>query len=112
MEPKKAVHAMREVLVKKGREVLMPRIARAFERLARREIARTRTTLTVARESDVARALREVQDIIVRHGLSPDVHTVVDGTLIGGWRLEGADHLVDKSFKKNLLSIYTSATQD
>ena len=35
----------------------------------------------------------------------------VDDSLIGGWRLEGRERLIDASYKELLLSIYNRATQ-
>ena len=41
MQPKKAVHALREVLVRQGRVSLLPKIGHAFVKLAERERARS-----------------------------------------------------------------------
>ncbi len=35
----------------------------------------------------------------------------IDSDLIGGWRMESGEHLIDNSYKKHLLTIYNAATQ-
>ncbi len=37
------------------------------------------------------------------------IETRVDETLIGGWRLEGREHLIDASYKHYLLDMYNRA---
>ena len=100
-DPKEAVAAMVQILKTQGRMELLPRIKRALVRLAAREAA-TRPRIYVAHEKDAKHALAKSG---VDHA---DVH--VDPTLIGGWRLEAGDSLVDNSFKKSLLSIYSNVT--
>ncbi len=112
MEPKKAVHALYETLKARGREVLMPRIANEFERLATREAQKHTLTLSIAHEKDTRTAKAQVKNVLSELGLdTDDVALAVDETLIGGWRLEGREHLVDASFKKQLLALYNRATQ-
>ena len=112
MEYKKALHALREMLVERGRLSLLPRIARAFERLAAREHSRTTMTLTVARDADIPKARKAaVEELAGAKIAETDLDICLDETLVGGWRLEGREHLVDASFKKYLLSLYNRATQ-
>ena len=69
-------------------------------------------TLTVAREKDERSAKSAVKDVLADMNASTkDVSVKVDESLIGGWRLEGREMLVDASWKKSLLSIYNRATQ-
>lgn len=108
--PSKAVHALAAMLKEHGREALLPRIARAFERLAQREARKDDVVLTVAREKDLAHAKKEVKEVLSSLGIeSSDLKTQVDDSLIGGWRLEGKEHLVDASYKQQLLNIFNSA---
>src|SRR3989344_2753508 len=92
--PLKAVSALREALVRCGREALLPRIARAFERIQERKAR--------ASVKDVLKQLR-IESRITK--------TRVDETMIGGWRLEGQGLLVDNSYKKHLLHLYSSITK-
>lgn len=112
MEPSKAVHAVHAQLKAQGRETLMPRIARAFERLAARESARTVVTLTVADKAHEHAAHKEATAILTKLGLEKiSIETHLDDTIIGGWRIEGREQLVDASYKKHLLAIYNLATR-
>jgi len=110
--PKKALEQLRENLETKGRMALMPRIALAFARIAERNTGKRGVTLTVAHESDERRAKSAIKDVLAEIQATPkDVTVKVDDSLIGGWRLEGRELLVDASWKRHLLSIYNRATQ-
>src|SRR3989344_4379762 len=111
MQPKKAVHALREVLVRQGRVSLLPRMGHAFVKLAERERARSEVVLSIARGKDERTAHKAVKKLLSdMEADSKDVTIQADETLIGGWRLEGKEQLVDASFKKQLLSIYNRTT--
>ncbi len=110
MAPGKAVHALRDKLVADGRQELLPRIGKAFARIAETELKRSGAFLTVARESDARTAEKEAKEVLAKLKIeSKSLKTVVDDSLIGGWRLEAGDHLVDASHKKQLLDIYNKA---
>lgn len=110
--PGKAVHALKEVLRKHGRESLMPRIARAFARVAGRQLQKSGYTLSLAHPADEARARAAATRALAAMGVQrPSVTTRTDDTLVGGWRLEGGDHLIDNSHKKHLLDIYKNVTK-
>ena len=112
MEPKAALHALRESLKTRGREALLPRIALAFERLAARQIQKDTVVISIAREKDAHAAKREAKEILDQIGSDGNnVEIRVDETLIGGWRLEGRGALVDASFKKSLLDMYNRAVR-
>ena len=108
---KEAVAKIREALEKRGRMSLLPKIGRAFARIAAREGAKRAVVLSVAHEKDAAVAMREMKDVLSEMGVeSDDVEVRLDETLIGGWRLEGRERLHDASYKKYLLSVYNRAT--
>lgn len=104
--PKKAIEALHAQLVRENRAGLMPHIARAFARVAQREHAKDRSVLFVAREHDASHAAHEAG----KYAEMKDHDTVVDSTLIGGWRLEHKDVLVDNSYKAHLLDIFNRVT--
>ena len=113
MPPKKAVTAMHELLLARGRQVLWPRIAIAFKRIAARAIARTSLVLSIAHERDERRARVGAKKALAEVQVeAANIEVKVDPTLIGGWRLEGAGLLLDASFKKHLLSLYNAATKE
>lgn len=101
--PKDAVKKVHDALSRRGRSALMRQIAHAFTRLAERESRKNRTVLYVARKEDEHHA---------RKASGADkAELVVDENLIGGWRFEEGEQLIDTSFKKHLLSIYNRAIQ-
>lgn len=111
MTPHKAVQATKESLERYGRGALMPRIARAFARLAERESKRNDVVLTVAREKDERHARTAAKTLLAELGVDADgLKTQVDDSLIGGWRLEGRGMLVDNSYKSTLQQIYNRVT--
>ena len=107
-----AVAALKKMLEARGRTALLPRIGRAFQRLAAKEANKNTCTLTVACQKDAQQAVKEVEKVLtdLRIG-ETDVHEIVDESLIGGWRLEGRGILIDTSWKNSLLSIYNRVTQ-
>lgn len=106
-DARKAVHALQDTLSKEGRSSLLPRIVRAFERLAEREMKKESALLSIAREKDERHAKSEVKSILDGLGIDPkDLKTQIDDTLIGGWRLEAKGVLVDASFKQQLIDLY------
>ncbi len=108
--PHKAVASLREALKRSGREALLPRIARAFERIAMQEKSRNTLTLSVAGEH-AAQAKKEAKQVLEIMQIDPEeVEVQTDQALIGGWRLEGREHLYDASYKKYLLDVYNRAT--
>jgi F0F1-type ATP synthase delta subunit len=112
MDAKDAVRAIHDRLAKEGRAVLLPRVAHAFMRIAERESRKSDYTLTVAREHDLAHAKKEMKALTGDLGIDVDnLKTQVDDSLIGGWRLEGNERLVDASYKKGLLDIYNGVTR-
>lgn len=109
-QPKKAVQQLVDSLKAHNREALLPRIARAFERIATRQMQKNAVVVIVAHEKDMAKAKREAKAFLDEVGAdASDLEGKIDETLIGGWRLEGRGQLVDNSFKKSLLEMYNHA---
>ncbi|HEY4500982.1 MAG TPA: F0F1 ATP synthase subunit delta [Candidatus Paceibacterota bacterium] len=105
--PKKAALALKMTLERHGRSMLLSRIPRALARIAAREERRDGVVLSLAREKDAASAHKEIAETLLKMGAKKeDIKTVIDSDLIGGWRLEGRGELIDRSHKKQLLSIY------
>lgn len=109
--PKEAVKALRTTLERHGRSNLLGRIGRAFARIAEREGAKNSVTLTIAHERDAHSAQKAVKTYLEELDVdSKDVVVKTDASMIGGWRLEGRERLIDASFKNHLLSLYNRAT--
>ena len=110
--PKDAVANLRKVLERHGRMRLLSKIGRAFARIAARESDKRAVVLSVAHAKDEAGAKRAAKEALRAMDSSAlEAEVRLDSTLIGGWRLEGRERLVDASFKKYLLSLYNRATQ-
>ena len=112
MEPGKAIAELKKSLEHSNRSSLLPKIARAFSRIAARQERKNTMTLSIARKKDAAHALRAAQTILAEQGIGEtDLCEIIDESLIGGGRLEGRGVLVDQSWKKSLLSMYNAVTQ-
>jgi F0F1-type ATP synthase delta subunit len=112
MEPHDAVRALHAKLVSEGREALLPRIAHALSRIGAQMNSRDRVTLTVADKAHQDAAIKSAAASIAKLGVEErNVAVHIDSTLIGGWRLEGKQTLIDSSYKKHLLAIYTESTR-
>lgn len=110
--PHAAVQALKAKLQADGRTALLPRVARAFARLAEREAGRSTVVLTVAREKDERHAKSAAKEVLAALDVEKEgLKTQVDDSIIGGWRLEGRGMLVDNSYKSKLLSIYNQVTK-
>ena len=103
MSPKDAVAAIAKVLRTRGRLALLPRVGRAFARMSAQGVAKSQSRITVARTED-AETARKASGLV-----NASIH--VDDSLIGGWRIEHGDTLVDVSYKKHLLTMYNRATR-
>ncbi|RJQ35384.1 hypothetical protein C4568_01040 [Candidatus Parcubacteria bacterium] len=109
--PHEAVAALKRMLEARGRASLFPKIGRAFARLAAKEASKNSFTLTVARQKDAQKAVKEVEKVLTDLKIGEtDLYEEVDESLIGGWRLQGRGLLIDNSWKSALLSIYNRAT--
>jgi len=110
MAPAKAVHELFELLKHTGREALMPRIAKAFARIAEREGAKQAMTISVAREKDERHAKSVAKEVLAKLGVeAKELLVRVDDSLIGGWRAEGREVLVDRSYKRRLVDLFNKS---
>lgn len=105
--PKKAVKSVHEALVARGRAGLLPRISKAFARLASRAEMKDSVILKIAKEKDKKTAVKKIKTLLADKNIkASEVSVSIDENLIGGWRLEGRELLRDASYKKQLLDIY------
>ena len=110
-KPKETIAKLRVILGRQGREALFPKIARAFARIAARENRKNTVTLSIARAKDERGARKAVAQFLKEMDVLPkDIRVETDEGLIGGWRLEGREHLVDASYKKYLLDLFQQVT--
>ena len=112
MNPTEAVKSLHALITQEGRMALFPGIARAFSQLASDVNMQDRVEITVSKSEDVVLATSAVQKVLGAIGIdSPTLHTKVDDTIIGGWRAQGSNILVDNSFKSHLLHLFRESTQ-
>jgi len=102
-EPYVIVKKVRATLITRGALALFPHIGHAFERIAERNMRRERSVVSIARKKDEKEA-RLAAD-------ARDAELVIDSSLIGGWRYEDKEVLVDNSFKRHLFAIYNRASR-
>lgn len=99
----KRVNAFVTLLVREGKQKLLPSILRAYARLVARD-ARRAPHITLARVSDTVEVQKHATTLF---GETP-AQVVIDDTLIGGWQLHHGSTFVDHSYKTALLSMYRS----
>lgn len=110
MQPSKAVSALAEVLTQHGRLALMPRIGKAFTRIAARNAQKRTIVLSVAREKDERAAKHAAAEVLAQlEKGKEEIEVKIDDSLIGGWRLEGSELLVDRSYKTRLLDLFSKS---
>ena len=102
-KPKKAIERLYAMLVTSGRTALMPGIARAFLRLAERDLRKHGSILYLAKKAHEKRARAATE--------AKEANVAVDPHLIGGWRLESEEQLIDASWKRHLLLLYNRVTK-
>lgn len=106
-KPAEAVKKLHESLERNGRLGLWPRISYAFRRLAQAQEKNSLMTITIADKKHEHRLRNEAAEALIDFEIDAGgIETRVDETLIGGWRLEGREHLIDASYKQYLLEMY------
>lgn len=106
MQPKELVKNLENTLRSRGHLQLSHKIAHALREAERRMGRGSESTLTIAKESEVASAKAEAAEHIDTNA----VRIVTDDSLIGGWVLATPNTRVDASFKKQLLDLYQKIT--
>ena len=97
-KPKAVVAKVRAALQARGGLALWPRIVYTFKQLTARKMRRHHSALFVARKKDEKTARRESG--------ARDAELVLDPNLIGGWRYEDKEGLIDATCKRHLLALY------
>ena len=110
--PKRAIDRLCELLEARARLELLPKIARAFKRIAERESRKDRIVLSVAHGKDEHWVPRKFKGLFNQVGIdTKDIETRIDNSLVGGWRLEGREMLLDASYKRYLLEMYNNVVE-
>lgn len=101
------VDALISTLKKSGKLKALPSILREFERIQLKKNSH-KPKLTIANESHKAGALKELEGKIA--GSSSDITITIDQNIVGGWRYENNDTLLDTSYKAALIELYRRIT--
>lgn len=94
------------VLKKKGHISLLPTILKEFEKYRMRDLDTKRVILTVAKSEDAEKYKSEASKYVATLDNEEHIGVKVDKRLIGGFKLESGDMVVDGSYKRRLLNLY------
>lgn len=102
---------LRAVLQKRGHERLWSQIIKLSARQLEAKLARVTPQLMVARADSVSEAA--IKEALLALGAAADTphQTRVDETLIGGFVLRVRGQLLDKSYKRALITLYENITK-
>lgn len=105
-EADRLVESLVALLKRKGHLSLRPAIAREYRRLSMLEGEKGRARVVLAREQDAAKFRNEIAEELAAISMTGESRQEYDGTLVGGYRIEHKDTVVDASYKTQLLSLY------
>lgn len=95
----------------RGHQRLLPSIVTELETKVKEQGEVGVLTLTVARSEDEAVFQGAIEKDQKDFGFDDvEVQTVVDDSVIGGYRIESREHLIDRTYKKALLEMYQKMT--
>lgn len=106
MTPEKALAHLDKVLARRGHEKLRKRILRATERMLARRSEFQVPTAYVANAETATHERRAISAALETLGADGPHHTEVDETLIGGFRIVAGGRELDRSYKRQLLTLY------
>ena len=90
-------------LKRRGHYKLLPVILREFEKIGSVQSVTEAGTLTCASEDEVERYRKELE----RYGISDtEVSVEIDENLVGGFRYEEKNTVIDGCYRKQLLNLY------
>ena len=88
----------------RGHMSLLPQIVRILER----EPKRVDATVLVAREIDKNRYKKDIESSLTELGAMNHV-VEIDSTIVGGFIVRAKTRVIDRSFRRSLVSIYYKA---
>jgi F0F1-type ATP synthase delta subunit len=105
-----ALANLREVLKTRGHERLWSQILKVSARELEAKLARVTPQLSVAKAGSTSEA--DVKAALVTLGAARETayDTSVDETLVGGFSLRVGGRLLDKSYKRALITLYEKIT--
>jgi len=76
-----------------------------------RELKKEETTVTVAKESDLAKLKGDIEEVLKNFDSNATYESKTDDSIIGGYIVKKGSTVVDGSYKHKLLSLYRTLTK-
>ena len=111
-EAEKVLARFYEVIKAHGHTGLLPHIPAELKKIEAREKVHHEATLVTA-DTKSRTKWSHAYDHYEKEGLLPKDatrHNVVDETIIGGYQIRTKDLLIDSSYKKSLIELYSKIT--
>ena len=93
------------VVRERGHRKLMRAIVREYERMQKLGSVKQHARVLVARESDKSRFEKDIAAALERVG-AKESRIEVDDRVIGGYRIESNEIVVDATYRRQLLELY------
>lgn len=107
-DPASVLPSLRTYLTQRGLQKMYPVVLRGLIEKIYRKNRTTKPKIIVAREKDFKKHHSAIQSILTELKTTEEPETRIDGSLIGGYIVQGASDRVDRSYKNKLLHIYRS----
>jgi len=98
------------LLKKRGHERLWSQVLRASLRVLEAKLKQSNAQITLANPDSLDKSV--ISQVLKELGAPSDNYTtVIDSTIIGGFKARSASKLIDKSYKTALLNLYRKITK-
>ena len=104
------LESLQSLLKKKGHERLYASILKDLLAKFEKDKQRNSIQVMVGREKDIPHLKESILEAMATLGTEKEFLSHVDTTLIGGFKIKSHDKVIDRSYKKQLLTIYRSLT--
>lgn len=109
-EATKRVERFVALLRRAGHIRLLPKILATYERATAERARRDGVVVSVAKEGDAHTHTSDIKKAAAEMGASHEALTIrTDETLVGGYSVKTRDKIIDRSFKRALVTIYHRA---
>lgn len=98
---------LKEVLDKRGHMALYERVLIDLQEIIT-QATETPTKITLAQLEDRKKHEQEITKILSEYKITEEPEYVADETIVGGFIIESKDKMVDRSYKRSLVSLYRS----
>jgi F0F1-type ATP synthase delta subunit len=99
---------LKSVMQTRGSARLYPRVLKELVALLEKHVHRTVTTVTVARVKDISRHDLDIEKALMSLEAAKEYTTVVDPTIVGGFKISKYDRVIDSTYKRRLVTLYRS----